>query len=272
MSDYIHGYSEEEQARLTRMQTILNDEQIRAMDLAGVRSILDVGAGLGQLSRALARAAEPGVRVVGIERDDRQRTEAQRQAERDGEAELLDLRAGDAERLPLSDAERGTFDLAHARFLLEHVRDPAAVVREMVSAVRPGGRIVLVDDDHALLTFWPDCTEGLRVWTRYWESFRELGYDPLIGRKLAGLLREAGAVQVRVTTVFYGAVRGQPLFDPVVDNLIEVMRSAQDRLDESGWLPRTEIERGLAAIDAWRNVENATLWYSLPLAEGCRVD
>ena len=35
--------------------------------------------------------------------------------------------------------EWGTFDLVHARFLLEHVSDPLAVVRSMARAVRPGG-------------------------------------------------------------------------------------------------------------------------------------
>jgi 2-polyprenyl-3-methyl-5-hydroxy-6-metoxy-1,4-benzoquinol methylase len=47
----------------------------------------------------------------------------------------------------------GHFDVAHARFLLEHVPDPLVIVRTMVRAVRPGGRVILADDDY----------EGLRL-------------------------------------------------------------------------------------------------------------
>ena len=36
------------------------------------------------------------------------------------------------------------------------MRDPLAVVRQMVRAVKPGGRVVLADDDHDLLRLWPE--------------------------------------------------------------------------------------------------------------------
>jgi len=40
--------------------------------------------------------------------------------------QLVTALHNDALALPLRDDEWGTFDLAHARFLLEHVRDPLA--------------------------------------------------------------------------------------------------------------------------------------------------
>jgi SAM-dependent methyltransferase len=99
---YVHGFSVAEQGRLTRMQALLNDAELRAFDLCGVRSILDVGSGLGQFTRALARAAGAGVRVVGVERDPRQLAEAAAQAAAAGEAGLVEFRSGDAESLPLA--------------------------------------------------------------------------------------------------------------------------------------------------------------------------
>ncbi len=270
VAEYVHGYSGAEQRRLTLMQTILNQRELEHFDLAGVTSILDVGAGLGQMTRALAHAAGPRVRVVGIERDERQLTEARRQAAEDGEAELVELRQGDAEHLPLSEDEWGRFDLAHTRFLLEHVRDPLAVVRQMVRAVRPGGRVVLIDDDHELLQVAPDCPEFARVWRIYWEAFRDRGQDPLVGRRLPQILRQAGCTSVRVTSVFYGATRGMELFDPVIDNLVGVLDGAAEGLHESGRLRREEMTKGLGQLEAWRESADATLWYSLPLAEGTK--
>ena len=228
--EYVHGYSAAEMRRLTRMQGILNEAELAAIDLSGVSALLDVGAGLGQMTRAFARALGPNARVVGVERDDRQRAAAREQAAEAGEPNLVEFRAGDATALPLADDERGTFDLAHARFLLEHVPDPLAVVREMVTAVRPGGRIVLVDDDHEHLQMSPECPEMERLWRVYWESYRDHGFDPVVGRRLMGLLAEAGARPLRVASVFYGACRGMEIFDAVVDNLIGVIASSVEGL------------------------------------------
>jgi SAM-dependent methyltransferase len=268
--EYIHGFSPAKMRRLTRMQDILNDAELAALDLTGVRRLLDVGCGLCQMTRAFARALGPGAAVVGVERDARQRAAAAEQAEAAGETGLAEIRSGDATALPLRDGERGSFDLVHARFLLEHVPNPLAVVREMVSAARPGGRLVILDDDHELLRLWPECPEADRAWRIYWESYRARGLDPLVGRRLGELLREAGARPTRVTTVFYGATRGMPLFEPVVDNLIGVMESAALDLDRSGRLPRAELDTAFAALARWRGSDAATIWYSLPLAEGTR--
>jgi SAM-dependent methyltransferase len=267
---YIHGFSTAEQRRLTLMQRILNHAELAQLDLTGVRSLLDVGSGLGQLARELARALGPGARVIGVEREARQRAEAERQAREAGESTLVEFRDGDATSLPLTPGERGCFDLAHARFLLEHLRDPAAVVREMVSAVRPGGRVVLVDDDHELRRLWPPCPEMERLWRIYWESYGDAGTDPLVGRRLCALLLEGGARPVRVASVFYGAVRGMELFDPVADNLVGVIRGAAEGLFAGHRITPGEMQSALTAFGSWRCHEAATIWYSLPLAEGLR--
>lgn len=268
--DYIHGFTEREQRRLSLMQEILNREELRHLDLGGVRRVLDVGSGLGQMTRAIARAAGKDVRVLGIERDPRQLDAARRLAHAKPEADRVDFRLGDAGRLPLTEQERGSFDLAHTRFLLEHVPDPLRVVREMVRAVRPAGRVVLIDDDHELLRLWPDAPRVDAVWRSYWESYRERGHDPLVGRRLPALLHEAGARPTRITTVFYGAVRGTELFDRVVDNLAGVLDGASGRLVRDGVLTRETMDGALSEMARWRERDAATVWYSLPLAEGVR--
>src|SRR5262249_58916350 len=53
-------------AGLSLMQRLVNEAELGVVDLSGARAILDVGAGLGQMTRALARAATPGARVVGV--------------------------------------------------------------------------------------------------------------------------------------------------------------------------------------------------------------
>lgn len=270
MAEYIHGFTDAEQARLTRMQELLNQRELELLVLSGVRSILDVGAGLGQMARLMARGSDR--RVLGIERDPRQIEEAQRQASVAGEAGLVELRQGDATALPLSAEEQGSFDLVRARFLLEHVPDPEAVVREMVAAARVGGRIVLVDDDHDLLRLYPHLPQVDRAWEVYWRSYSQLDCDPLIGRRLPELLLAAGARPTRIESIFYGACQGTDLFAGVVDNLAGVLESAQDGLAERGLFSSEEMAEALAALQGWRTLPAASLWYSIPYAEGERIE
>jgi ubiquinone/menaquinone biosynthesis C-methylase UbiE len=75
---YIHGTSPDEQRRLALMNDLINRGSLRELALeAGVR-VLDLGAGTGQLARAMARAAGPSGRVVGVEFSREQLTSARR--------------------------------------------------------------------------------------------------------------------------------------------------------------------------------------------------
>src|SRR5216110_225911 len=128
---YIHGTSPEEQRRLSLMNDVLlNPLSLRELALRGDERIIDFGSGLGQFTCAMARAVLRGG-VVGIERSDEQRAKAVREAN-------VVYRAGDVLNLDLGN-EWGTFDVAHARFVLEHVPDSLRVVQAMVRAVKPGG-------------------------------------------------------------------------------------------------------------------------------------
>src|SRR5216684_1106337 len=179
---YVHGTDANEQKRLTALNDMMNEASLGALRLSPKERILDIGAGLGQLTRAIGRST--GTRVVGVERSTEQIAEAQRQARAAGEEHLIDIRKGEAVNLPLEDDEWATFDVAHARFLLEHVPDPLEVTKAMVRAVRPGGRVVLEDDDHDLLRLWPEPPGLQPLWHAYMRSFDRNGNDPYVGRRL----------------------------------------------------------------------------------------
>lgn len=141
--EYLHGAHEEEQERLSALNRIVNEGSLRGIALEGHERILDLGCGLGQFARAMARSVVPLGHVVGVERCPEQLATARRLAARDGEAHLVEFREGDVHRLPLAPDEFGRFDIVHARFVLEHVGQPQRVVDQMVRAARPGGRIVI---------------------------------------------------------------------------------------------------------------------------------
>ncbi len=64
---YIHGSDPAEQGRLSLLNELLNQGSLGALRLARGERVLDVGSGLGQLSRAMARTVGAGG-VIGVER------------------------------------------------------------------------------------------------------------------------------------------------------------------------------------------------------------
>ena len=74
MSDYVHGTKPEEQERLTKLNDILNEACLRELNLRGGERVLDVGSGLAQFTRRMAKAA--GKPAVGVEYSPAQIAEA----------------------------------------------------------------------------------------------------------------------------------------------------------------------------------------------------
>lgn len=267
---YLHGTFPEEQQRLSLLNGILNQASLDALRLLGGESVLDLGCGLAQFSRAMARAVGREGRVLGIERSPEQLAEAARQAQEEGERELIELRQGDVLDLTLGEHEWGSFDVAHARFVLEHVADPLAVVRAMLRAVRPGGRIVLEDDDHEVIRLWPEPAGWGPLWQAYMRTFDRNGNDPYVGRRLVSLLHQAGAAPVRNTSLFFGGCAGTAVFPAMVENTIGLLQGLREPILELGMFDATAFDEGIAALRMWGSRPDAALWFGVCWAEGVR--
>jgi SAM-dependent methyltransferase len=265
----LHGTSPREQERLSRLNDLLNAQVLRELGLRGGERILDVGSGLGQLTRGMARTAGEGARAVGIERSSQQLAESKRQAAIAGEEGLVDFRQGAAESLPLAADEWGSFDVVHARFLLEHVPNPAVVVAQMVRAARPGGRIILSDDTHDTHRLWPEPAGLSRLWAAYLRTYDRAGFDPYVGHRLVALLHQAGARPLRNTWLFFGACAGQPeLLAAYVDNLVRILEGVRGPILEQGEFDAASFDAALAAIRTWGQRPDAAYWYAIAWAEG----
>ena len=98
---------------------------------------VDVGAGGGDVSVALAEMVGRDGRVYAVDSDPLARDEVARAAAAAAHAQVIALtQAGEDLSLPEE------VDLAFCRFLLLHVLDPVVVVRMMAKAVRSGGWVV----------------------------------------------------------------------------------------------------------------------------------
>jgi SAM-dependent methyltransferase len=91
--------------------------------------VLDLGCGAGD-SVDLFRSLSPNVGWVGVDIADSPEVRERRRTD----AEFVTF---DGERLPFDDS---SFELVYCKQVLEHVRRPAALIREVARVLAPGGR------------------------------------------------------------------------------------------------------------------------------------
>jgi SAM-dependent methyltransferase len=111
-----------------------------ALDRLGLREgwrCVDVGAGGGDVTVAVAELVGRDGRVYAVDSDPLARDEVASAAAAAGAAQVLAVTQA-AEDLTLPEE----VDLAFCRFLLMHVLEPVVVLRRMAAAVRPGGWVV----------------------------------------------------------------------------------------------------------------------------------
>jgi ubiquinone/menaquinone biosynthesis C-methylase UbiE len=127
------------------MRRAFFSERVRekAYTVAGVevgKLAVDVGAGTGFLTEGLLHQ---GLRVIAVDPSEAMLAAMRKKlADRDA----LDCRVGTAERLPVT---HGVADYVFGNMVLHHVDEPSAAIREMVRALKPGGKLVLTDmDEH----------------------------------------------------------------------------------------------------------------------------
>jgi ubiquinone/menaquinone biosynthesis C-methylase UbiE len=140
---------------------------------------VDVGSGTGEDVVALHEA---GARAIGVEPSRGLRAEAVRRAA-GADVAYVD---GHAEALPFEDE---SVDVLRSERVLQHVDDPAAVVKELARVLRPGGRVALIDTDWGTAIIHPADPDVLRRMVDY---FLGQTANPFSGRQLRGLLAEAG--------------------------------------------------------------------------------
>jgi len=96
----------------------------------------DLGCGTGQISEVVAPFVS---RVVAVDRSSGMLKAARRRLAR---FDTVEVRQGELDRLPIED---GALDAAVSCLVLHHVAEPSAVLREAARALRPGGRLLIID-------------------------------------------------------------------------------------------------------------------------------
>ena len=189
--DYIHGYSDSEQARLIQQAQYWREKLIlKDLDYQPGERLLEIGCGAGAVLGILGRAF-PDLQLAGIDLEDKQISYAKNYL---SSLDLdVDLRVGDATKLPWQDSY---FDRLYAIWFLEHLPNPLQVLREARRVLKPGGTITVTETDYRTILVTPESAEYRYLIDSLCELLLQAQGNPYIGQSLGTLLTQAGFERV----------------------------------------------------------------------------
>jgi ubiquinone/menaquinone biosynthesis C-methylase UbiE len=241
--DYALGYSEEEERRLTMQARLLSGWTERFFRAAGLDQlqarparVLDIGCGMGDVAMLAADLAGPQATVVAIDRDGGSMDKARRRAARLGYGERITFQQADVAEFESNDS----FDAVVGRYILLHLRDPAASLRRLSALVKPAGLMVFHELDFGDV---PRMVGAPAIYTWIFsilgEAFRRAGADPSFGLKLTPSFVEAGLGWPKVMAELpIGGEPGSYLFPW----LVETIRAIQPVIERSGLATAAELD------------------------------
>jgi len=191
--EYLHGYAPEEQQRLIDQAEYWRDDLIlRDVEFKPGERVLEIGCGAGAVLGVLGRAF-PKTVFSGIDLSEEQIQFAQSYLKEIGQDET-ELAVGDAAKLPWDDS---TFDHVFGIWIIEHLKEPIPVLKEVSRVLRPGGRSILNEVDYTTFKIWPENGDYDYFLTGLCDLFTHCGGNPKAGRMLGVLLEESGFEQCR---------------------------------------------------------------------------
>ena len=186
MTNYVHGYGTPEQERLVEQAEHWRHRLISdGTELDPGTRLLEVGCGVGAVLAVLGQEY-PGVELFGVDIEQKQLDFARGHLERAGIEATL--RQADALALPFED---GSFDHVWMMWLLEHIGDPPAALREARRVLAPEGRITAIEVDYSTCRAEPSTPALEALFRAMVQGMAAAGWSDA-GTRLPGWLHEAG--------------------------------------------------------------------------------
>lgn len=177
--------------------------------LANATTIIELGSGPGFLIEKLLNHI-PQANVTGLEIDPLLANYAKDYL-REKNQKRWQVHEGNIMQTGMED---NSYDVAITRLVLEHLPEPIKAVQEIYRILKPGGKLMVVDNDFEMhiMTYPP--VPGLReLYDAYCQARFAEGGNPKIGRELPILLKDGGFSNVQFDIVnAHSSLLGDEMF------------------------------------------------------------
>ncbi len=258
-SGYVHGGTDaREVERLEKQARFTSQFSMREFQAAAGARVLDLATGVGATAGVLL-ARLPGIQLVGVDLN-----RAQLQQARRNHPGARYVRA-DAAHLPFPE---GAFERVFCSWLLEHVPEPAAILREVRRVLAPGGYCQFTEVDNATFRLEPEDADVTAVMAALNQAQRQAGGDPFVGQRLAPLFAEAGFAKADVRYVPMVADASDPVFyRGMMEEFAEIFEGLDEALG-ADMMPR--IDRAAKVLRSRVDMPGTRFSYSPVVARGFR--
>jgi len=146
---------------LLSLHTVLGERLLRRrmFDLNGVRHILDVGSGAGQIARHLLKFADPEAQLTCFDLSQEMLRRARNRLKSDRPRFVV----ADITRLPFP---ANSFDCVTCGYVLEHIPDPRVGLGELSRVMMPGARMLLLTTEDSFSGAWTSRMWRCRTYNR----------------------------------------------------------------------------------------------------------
>ena len=236
--------------RNTESTTKVFDQRSLARDYAtlvpllreGMR-VLDVGCGTGAITKDIARYIGQTGCVTGIDN-----TEAFIASGKETYSDVPNLELIHADLFEYkSPAE---FDLVISARVLQWLSDPKTALTRLVSFLKPGGQLSVLDYNHEALEWKPAPPESMLIFYKAFLQWRaDAGMDNRIGDHLAGHLTALGMHSVTVIDADERYEKSQDDFIERAGIWLKVAELKQ--IVEEGYLTEPMRQKAIEEYSAW---------------------
>jgi ubiquinone/menaquinone biosynthesis C-methylase UbiE len=223
--------------RLHVLHNVYGHGTRRLLRDAGLRRgmrVADLGCGVGMVTSVLSGIVGPEGEVFGVDFSGDQIAQARAQ---------ISQHARNVKFIQASATNTGlphdSFDFVYSRFLLIHLPDPEAALREMFTILKPNG--ILVCEDGDLTSAGSEPKSALKAFSDLWAGLGpKRGVNYTVGRRLYQMVMAAGFASPEI-------VFNQPAV-PFGENkrLLELsVAEAGPAFVEAGLITKEELDRTL---------------------------
>ena len=245
--DYVHGYSQNEACRLSDQANTLEELLHHDTVYPDGHRVLEAGCGTGAQTEILIRRC-PGAVITAIDQSAESLQSAHKRLQDFGCAAVT-FEKGDLYHLPYQDA---SFDHVLVCFVLEHLKRPLAVLEELKRVLVPGGSITAIEGDHGSFYCHPETPEARQVVQCLIDIQAHMGGDALIGRRLFGLLRQAGFHAAHVSPRVVYVDESRPDWEEGFsrNTFIAMVEGVASQAIDQGLISDAAWEKGISDLNA----------------------